>query len=539
MRNHAMTDALRSILRQAAFACLALVAIPAAVASPQEQAPPDAASTSTPPPAAAPAGTAFGSAAGSVEEKLEASLAELDALRKQMADEMLPLSRRLSSLESDLGEVRKRFQDRVRELDSRSLDLSNLRNEIEAREKETTYLAGLLGEYQRNFESRLHITELQRYRAALEEAKLAAENTALSEQEISEAQAKLVLASLERLHENVGGTRFAGTAVGDGGLVESGTIVLAGPVAIFEPESGSGTATAEQRLGSLEPAAIRFADPLDADAAAMLAKTGAGELPLDPTLGNAHKIAATEETLLEHIAKGGPVMYPILGLAAAAFLVAILKWIGLSTVRMPSRRRMGELLAAIRAKDDAKAKAIAEKLGGPGGRMLRAGVENLAEPRDIVEEVMYETILVTRLRLNRFIPFIAIAAAAAPLLGLLGTVTGIINTFKLITVFGSGDVKTLSGGISEALITTEFGLIAAIPSLLLSAFLSRKARGLLDRMEGIALSFLNEVARSRDAAGEPDPEAEKARVAAQVREVLAEMLTPAVREQLAASGGKA
>jgi biopolymer transport protein ExbB len=514
MRNHAMTDALRSILRQAAFACLALVAIPAAVASPQEQAPPDAASTSTPPPAAAPAGTAFGSAAGSVEEKLEASLAELDALRKQMADEMLPLSRRLSSLESDLGEVRKRFQDRVRELDSRS-------------------------EYQRNFESRLHITELQRYRAALEEAKLAAENTALSEQEISEAQAKLVLASLERLHENVGGTRFAGTAVGDGGLVESGTIVLAGPVAIFEPESGSGTATAEQRLGSLEPAAIRFADPLDADAAALLAKTGAGELPLDPTLGNAHKIAATEETLLEHIAKGGPVMYPILGLAAAAFLVAILKWIGLSTVRMPSRRRMGELLAAIRAKDDAKAKAIAEKLGGPGGRMLRAGVENLAEPRDIVEEVMYETILVTRLRLNRFIPFIAIAAAAAPLLGLLGTVTGIINTFKLITVFGSGDVKTLSGGISEALITTEFGLIAAIPSLLLSAFLSRKARGLLDRMEGIALSFLNEVARSRDAAGEPDPEAEKARVAAQVREVLAEMLTPAVREQLAASGGKA
>ncbi len=260
-----------------------------------------------------------------------------------------------------------------------------------------------------------------------------------------------MLASLERLHENAGGTRFAGTAVGDGGLVEPGMIVLAGPVAIFEPDSGSGTATAEQRLGSLEPAAIRYADPLDAAAAAMLARNGAGELPLDPTLGNAHKIAATEETLLEHIAKGGPVMYPILGLAGAAFLVAILKWIGLSTVRTPSRRRIAELLAAIRAKDDAKAKAIADRLGGPAGRMLQAGVANLSEPRDIVEEVMYETILSTRLRLNRFIPFIAISAAAAPLLGLLGTVTGIINTFKLITVFGSGDVKTLSGGISEAL----------------------------------------------------------------------------------------
>lgn len=540
MRNHAMTDALRSIARNAAIACSLLVAGSAAFAARAGQAPPEA--SSPPPPtssSAAAAGSTFGSAAGSVEEKLEASLAELDALRRQMADEMLPLSRRLASLEADLAEARKRFQDRVRELDSRSLDLSNLRSEIDAREKETTYLAGLLGEYQRNFESRLHVTELQRYRAGLELAKLAVENTALSEQEISEAQATLVLASLDRLHENAGGTRFAGTAVGDGGLVESGTIVLAGPVAIFEPDSGTGTATAEQRLGSLEPAAIRYADPLDAAAAAMLARNGAGELPLDPTLGNAHKIAATEETLLEHIAKGGPVMYPILGLAGAAFLVAILKWIGLSTVRTPSRRRIAELLAAIRAKDDAKAKALAARLGGPAGDMLRAGVDSLSEPRDIVEEVMYETILVTRLRLNRFIPFVAIAAAAAPLLGLLGTVTGIINTFKLITVFGSGDVKTLSGGISEALITTEFGLIVAIPSLLLSAFLSRKARGILDRMEGVALSFLNEVARSRDSAAAPDPETEKARVAAQVREVLAEMLTPAVREQLAASGGKA
>jgi Mg/Co/Ni transporter MgtE len=72
-------------------------------------------------------------------------------------------------------------------------------------------------------------------------------------------------------------------------------------------------------------------------------------------------------------------------------------------------------------------------------------------------------------------------------------VTGIINTFKLITVFGSGDVKTLSGGISEALITTEFGLIVAIPSLLLHAFLSRKARGMIARMEKTAIGFINQV----------------------------------------------
>ena len=91
------------------------------------------------------------------------------------------------------------------------------------------------------------------------------------------------------------------------------------------------------------------------------------------------------------------------------------------------------------------------------------------------------------------LPFVAICAASAPLLGLLGTVTGIINTFKLITIFGSGDVKTLSAGISEALITTKFGLIVAIPSLLLHAFLSRKAKSVVDRMEKAAVAFVNAV----------------------------------------------
>jgi len=345
-----------------------------------------------------------------------------------------------------------------------------------------------------------------------------------------------VLASLDRLHENAGGTRFAGNAVGDGGLVESGTIVLAGPVAIFEPDSGSGTATAEQRLGSLEPAAIAYPDPLQAQAAEALLRGGEGMLLLDPTLGNARKVAETEETLAEHIRAGGPVMIPIFILAGAALLVALAKWIGLSLVRMPSRRRVDELLKAVAAKDAAAAGTVVERMPGPVGRMLKAGVANLAEPRELIEEAMFETILSAKLRLTRFLPFIAVAAAAAPLLGLLGTVTGIITTFKLITVFGSGDVKSLSGGISEALITTEWGLIVAIPSLLIHAYLSRKARGIVDRMEGTALNFLNEVARSR----EQQPAAiDREALAKEVRSILSELLTPAVRQQLAGSGGAA
>jgi biopolymer transport protein ExbB len=88
----------------------------------------------------------------------------------------------------------------------------------------------------------------------------------------------------------------------------------------------------------------------------------------------------------------------------------------------------------------------------------------------------------------------ALTAAAAPLLGLLGTVTGMIKTFTLITIFGTGDAKSLSSGISEALVTTELGLIVAIPSLILHGLLSRMAKQKIGDLEQTSVSFLNGIA---------------------------------------------
>ncbi|MEM7012670.1 MAG: MotA/TolQ/ExbB proton channel family protein, partial [Verrucomicrobiota bacterium] len=92
---------------------------------------------------------------------------------------------------------------------------------------------------------------------------------------------------------------------------------------------------------------------------------------------------------------------------------------------------------------------------------------------------------------QRGLQFIAIASATAPLLGLLGTVTGMIHTFDLIRVFGTGDARSLAHGISEALVTTEFGLIVAIPALILHALLSRKIKSILGSMEMASLAFVN------------------------------------------------
>ena len=99
--------------------------------------------------------------------------------------------------------------------------------------------------------------------------------------------------------------------------------------------------------------------------------------------------------------------------------------------------------------------------------MVQVGVKHFHSKRRVLEELLFEKIVSMRPKLERFLPFIAVTAAAAPLMGLLGTVMGMIKTFKLITVFGTGDAKNLAVGISEALVTTELGLVVAIPTLIL------------------------------------------------------------------------
>jgi len=433
--------------------------------------------------------------------QLEASLAELAKTRQEIADEKIPLAKMLTGAEAEMTEARKAFEDAKRQLDRRNLDLGNLRNEISSREQEKSYLSSLLGEFVRNFETRLHIAELSRYQAVVETARLALENGNLRPEEVFARQVALVEASLKRLQDLSGGDRFEGRASGPNGIVKPGTFVLLGPVAYFAAEDGTLNGIAEQRLGSLEPSVQSYADPTYGTMTRDFVGKGEGFFPFDPTLGNARKIEETRESFREHLQKGGPVVWPIVGLAVIVFVVASAKWILMSLVRVPSPKRFAELLDAIRRGDQDVARKLTATLRGPFGGMLRAGVEHLAAPKELIEEVMFEQVLHTRFRLNKALPLISVSAACAPLLGLLGTVTGIIGTFKLITVFGSGDVKMLSAGISEALITTELGLCVAIPALVAHSFLSRKAKALVDGMERQAIAFLTEVEKARTARG--------------------------------------
>lgn len=438
----------------------------------------------------------FESAAQSIQDRLAESLAELSALRQNIVAEKIPLAEQLSELENELLEARSQFQEKSIALETRSLDLNNLTTDNKLRQDEVDYLASLLAEYVRNFDARIHVTELDRYREMLETARLAEADDTLDDAALFAVQADVILKSIDRLDELAGGARFETFAVDKDGLRNPGTVALVGPAAVFRSADGRHVGTAAQRLNAIDPAILEFGKPEDAEAAASVAAAGAGEFPFDPTLGDAHAIEATHETFFEHVSKGGAVMIPIFAMAALALLVALYKWISLSLLGKPSRRQLAGLYAAIEDRDLETAARQAAEIRGPVGRMLSQGVKHAEEPRELIEEVMYESVLKTRLETQSMLPFVGICAASAPLLGLLGTVTGIISTFAMITLYGSGDAKTLSGGISEALITTKFGLIVAIPTLLLHAYLSRKARNVTGEMETAALAFVNRVSKA-------------------------------------------
>ncbi|MCA8977307.1 MAG: MotA/TolQ/ExbB proton channel family protein [Planctomycetes bacterium] len=480
--------------------------------------------------------SALAPATARLQSQYEQALQQLAQLREQIAAEKLPLTRQLREQEDEMLAAREEFQERSRLLETRALSLTNLESEIKSRQGDADHVSNLLSEYMRNFESRLHIAEMERYREVIAGARLALENPELEQARLFDAQVAVVGASLDRLEDGLGGTSFSGAAIGSNGLQIPGTFVLVGPNAVFRSRTGDVVGTIQQRLESHEPAVTALPTPEDNDAAGAIAKDGFGQLPVDPSLGEAIQVAAIDETLLEHWQKGGTVMYPIFGLAALALLVALWKWLTLSLVRKPSRRGVDALLASVAEGDHDGAVGEAAAIAGPAGKMLQAGVEHLDEPRELIEEVMYEHVLATRLKLQRMLPFIAITASSAPLLGLLGTVTGIMNTFSLMTVFGTGNAKQLSSGISEALITTETGLYVAIPSLLLHAFLSRKAKGVVDRMEESAVAFVNQVARTQErvpVTATPTPDDDGGGSGSKpslddVRAAIAELLAPVV-----------
>ena len=261
---------------------------------------------------------------------------------------------------------------------------------------------------------------------------------------------------------------------------------------LVEGKKNSGkSGLAEQLRGTTKATLIDLEDEGISLGIKNTVNMGSGNLPIDSTMGNALKIKQVKESWWEHINKGGVVTWPLLCLGLLATLVSLYKWVQLASIDQVRPNKLQDVLDKINEKDTETALVLAKRIRGPAGELLEIAIHNKSQSKDLLEEILYEKMLHTKPKLDRFLAFLSLTAATAPLLGLLGTVTGMINTFKLITVFGTGDPKRLSSGISEALVTTEYGLIIAVPCFLMFAFLSRKSKGRLGSMEQTAVGFVN------------------------------------------------
>ncbi|MGB0956323.1 MAG: MotA/TolQ/ExbB proton channel family protein [Panacagrimonas sp.] len=221
------------------------------------------------------------------------------------------------------------------------------------------------------------------------------------------------------------------------------------------------------RLAALPRQPARKAD-LARDFAAL--EDGVGPVLIDPSRGGLLRIEGDKPNLLERVQQGGLVGYLIILIGAVGLLIAFVQFVYLARVRSRVRRQLSRL-------DE-------PSQDNPLGRLL-SSLEEEADTTDpeLLELHLSERVLRETPRLERFQSLIRLFAAVAPLMGLLGTVTGMIVTFQAITAFGTGDPRLMADGISQALVTTVLGLTAAIPLLFANSWLVARSRKLIQTLD--------------------------------------------------------
>lgn len=198
-----------------------------------------------------------------------------------------------------------------------------------------------------------------------------------------------------------------------------------------------------------------------------------------------------EKTLKDDIRAGGLVGVVIMVLGLAGFVLVAVRVLVLVRASANLQKMAEKVNKKVAGGDVAGALESCKKNVSAAANVIAATLKNLHKERDHIEDIISESILHESSFIDRFGAAILVIAAISPLLGLLGTVTGMISTFDIITEFGTGDPKLLSSGISEALLTTKFGLVVAIPLLLAGNILSSWGQKIKNELEQAALHMIN------------------------------------------------
>ncbi|MFP8876338.1 MAG: MotA/TolQ/ExbB proton channel family protein [Myxococcota bacterium] len=196
--------------------------------------------------------------------------------------------------------------------------------------------------------------------------------------------------------------------------------------------------------------------------------SGIGSLAVDPSRGSLLSLLVDTPDATERVQQGGAVGYMIIVLGVIAVLIGLWRYAVLMIA--------GRGVAVQRESDTVNE-------GNPLGRVLAVYESNRDVDAETLELKLDEAVMRETSYLERFIWLVKVVSVVAPLMGLLGTVTGMIQTFQAITLFGAGDPKVMAGGISEALVTTMLGLMTAIPLVLLHAFVANAAKKIIEVLD--------------------------------------------------------
>lgn len=215
-------------------------------------------------------------------------------------------------------------------------------------------------------------------------------------------------------------------------------------------------------------------------------------VPMDISRGGALRQLTHALSLWRMVPKGGPIVWPILLILAVGLVLIIERVIFLVRKRTDSNQLIQRISAwAVEKKWEVCEKACRQQPNKPVARVVAAGLACRSMQREEMENALQEAILREVPSMERFLATLGMLAAIAPLLGLLGTVTGMIDTFHVITQHGTGDPRMMSGGISEALVTTMLGLTVAIPIMLAHTLLNRAIDNQVAQMEEKAVALVN------------------------------------------------
>jgi biopolymer transport protein ExbB len=422
----------------------------------------------------------------SQDELLQAVKAEQrrqQALNQRREQEFLQDKQRQQAL---LDEARREFERRQREnqpllevTESNAAEIARLEQELQSVTEEMGDLASTFREFAGDFSV---VLEQSMISAQLPERGGRLQSLAEGEGPPGiEAIQDLWLLLQEEMTEAGKVARFEAPVVRADGSAGQGEVLRVGTFSAFAdgeflryvPETGELLVLSRQPATRYRTAARDFA----------AATSGVAPIIVDPTRGKLLGMLSYTPSLRERIDQGGVIALIILALGAIGVLLSLWRagYLGLVYLRIRGQ---------LRTLDQPRS-------GNPLGRVLRA-VEGVSlDEEELLQLKLDEAVLAEIPALERGNGVIKLLAATSPLLGLLGTVTGMILTFQAISLFGTGDPKLMAGGISQALVTTVLGLVVAIPLLFSHSLIAYMSRAMIQRLDEQCAGVLARNAESR------------------------------------------